>query len=135
MTIIFSALGYATRTAQNGSAAMAAINDEIPDIMLAELYMPGMSGFELLSIVRRRYPSIRVVAMSGDFAGAAVPEGAAADAFYEKGCHRPHLLLRAVAAMSHPRNASGSSLTRPDAPSGIPTSEHNYCAIGADAKT
>ncbi len=73
--------------------------------------------------------------MSSDFTGAAVPEGAAADAFYEKGCHRPHLLLGAVAAMTHPLNASGSSLSRSDATSGIPTSEHNYCAIAADAKT
>jgi CheY-like chemotaxis protein len=135
MAIIFGALGYATRTVQNGSSAIAAINDEIPDIMLAELSMPGMSGFELLSIVRYQYPSIRVVAMSGDFTGAAVPEGAAADAFYEKGCHRPHLLLAAVAAMMHPRNASGSSLSRSDATSGIPTNEHDYRAIAADAKT
>lgn len=134
MAIIFRALGYATRTAQSGSSALAAINDEIPDIMLAELSMPDMSGFELFSIIRRHFPSIRVVAMSSDFTGAAVPEGAAADAFYEKGCHRPHLLLGAVAAMSHPRNASGSSLSR-SATSGIPTSEHNYCAIAADAKT
>jgi hypothetical protein len=64
MSIIFTALGYATRTALDGFLALAVIREEIPDIILSDLNMPGMSGFELLSIVRRRFPSIRVVAMS-----------------------------------------------------------------------
>jgi hypothetical protein len=36
-------------------------------------------------VVRRRYPSVRVIAMSGSFSGNEVPSGVAADAFYEKG--------------------------------------------------
>jgi DNA-binding NarL/FixJ family response regulator len=47
--------------------------------------MPGMSGFELLSIVRRQFPVISVIAMSGAFSGNQIPCGVAADAFYEKG--------------------------------------------------
>jgi CheY-like chemotaxis protein len=35
--------------------------------------MPGMSGFELLSVVRRRFPSIRVIAMSSAFSGVDLP--------------------------------------------------------------
>jgi CheY-like chemotaxis protein len=57
----------------------------VPDILLSDLNMPGMSGFELLSIVRRRFPSTRVIAMSGAFTGDQVPPGVAADAFYAKG--------------------------------------------------
>jgi len=44
-----------------------------------------MSGFELLSMVRRRFPTVRVIAMSGAFSGNQVPCGVTADAFYEKG--------------------------------------------------
>jgi len=66
-------------------AALVEINEEVPEILLSDLNMPGMSGFELLSVVRRRFPAIRVVAMSGAFAGDQVPDGVAADAFYEKG--------------------------------------------------
>ncbi len=57
----------------------------MPDIMLSDLNMPCMSGFELLSVVRHRLPSIRVIAMSGAFSGNEVPSGVAADAFYQKG--------------------------------------------------
>jgi hypothetical protein len=47
--------------------------------------MPNMSGFELLSVVRRRFPAIRTIAMSGSFSGDEVPSGVAADGFYQKG--------------------------------------------------
>ena len=126
LSIIFRALGYAIRTAPNGFSALEAIRDEIPDIILSDLYMPEMSGFEFLSVVRRRFPSIRVVAMSGEFEGRTVPSGVAADAFYQKGCHRPHVLLGAVEAMRHPRKsqAVGCPL-RSDAPIWIPTNGHD----------
>ncbi|MFZ0633284.1 MAG: response regulator [Acidobacteriaceae bacterium] len=126
MSIIFTALGYATRTAPNGFSALNAIRDEIPDIILSDLFMPGMSGFELLSVVRRRFPSIRVVAMSGEFGGTTLPAGVAADAFYEKGCHRPHLLLEAVEAMMRPEKSRAARFSlRSDAPIWIPTNGHD----------
>jgi len=77
--------GYNVRTAAEGFEALAAIRDRAPDILLSDLNMPGMSGFELLSVVRRRFPNIVVIAMSGEYAGAVVPPGVAADGFYAKG--------------------------------------------------
>lgn len=48
--------------------------------------MPQMSGFEFLSVVRRRFPEIAVVAASGVYeSGDHVPGGIIADAFYGKG--------------------------------------------------
>jgi DNA-binding NarL/FixJ family response regulator len=43
-----------------------------------------MSGFELLPVVRQRFPMTRVVAMSSAFSGNEVQAGVAADAFYPK---------------------------------------------------
>jgi CheY-like chemotaxis protein len=47
--------------------------------------MPGMSGFELLSVIRRRFPQISTVAMSGAYVGDEVPFGVIADCFLAKG--------------------------------------------------
>lgn len=83
---VFTVLGYRVRTAPDGLKAVIALREQVPDILLTDLNMPGMSGFELLSMVRRRFPQIRTIAMSGAFSGSVVPEGVAADAYYQKGC-------------------------------------------------
>jgi Response regulator receiver domain len=82
---IFKRRGYTVRTASDGFSALALLRDRIPGILLSDLEMPGMSGFELLSVVRRRFPAIAVIAMSGAYSGVFVPAGVTADAFYAKG--------------------------------------------------
>lgn len=82
---IFSQHGYRVRTACDGFVALAVIKDRVPDILLSDLNMPRMSGFELLSIVRRRLPAIAVIAMSAGYSGIVVPPDIAADGFYAKG--------------------------------------------------
>ena len=92
--------GFTTRTARNGVDALVEIDLEKPDILLSDLEMPGMNGYELLSMVRRRHPEIPLVAMSGRYAGDSVPPGVKADAFYAKGsgeCARLHSILKRMA--------------------------------------
>jgi DNA-binding NarL/FixJ family response regulator len=55
--------------------------------------MPRMSGFEFLSVVRRRFPQILTVAMSGAYQE--LPFGVIADGFYAKGEH-PKKLFKAI---------------------------------------
>ncbi len=85
MVQVLTEIGYLVRSAHDGFSALAEIRRGIPDLVLSDLNMPGMSGFELLSVIRKRFPSIRVIAMSGSFSGDEVPRGIAADAFYPKG--------------------------------------------------
>ena len=91
-SLVLSEIGYRVRSAEDGFAALREIRQEIPDLLLTDLNMPKMSGFELLSVVRRRFPAIRTIAMSGSFSGDEVPSGVAADGFYQKGCSIAALL-------------------------------------------
>lgn len=72
---IFKRRGYTVRTASDGFSTLALLRDRIPGILLSDLNMPGMSGFELLSVVRRRFPVIAVIAMSGAHSGVFVLRG------------------------------------------------------------
>lgn len=103
LSSMFTTVGHSVRCAQDGFSALAALRAEIPDILLSDLNMPGMSGFEFLSVVRRRFPWIPVIAMSGAFSGEGVPLGVAADVFYQKGSGAGALLetVRGVARMQH----------------------------------
>lgn len=85
LSLVLQEFGFDVRSAENGFAALFEIGKLLPDILLSDLNMPGMSGFELLPVVRRRFPAIRVIAMSGSFSGDEVASGVGADAFYEKG--------------------------------------------------
>jgi CheY-like chemotaxis protein len=92
MSDVLREIGYLVHTAKNGYSALREIRRKIPDVLLSDLHMPGMSGFELFSVVRRRFPSILVIAMSGAFAGDEVPSGVPADGFFQKGSSTGALL-------------------------------------------
>jgi len=85
MSLVLAQIGYLVRSAGDGFSALVELQKELPNILVSDLNMPGMNGFELLSVVRRRFPSVQTIAMSGAFSGDGVPSGVAADAFYPKG--------------------------------------------------
>ncbi|WP_432445178.1 response regulator [Terriglobus albidus] len=79
---IFSGMDYEVRSAEDGLSALCEIDRKIPAIILSDLYMPRLSGFDFLAEVRSRFPSIMLIAMSASFFAS---DGVVADAFYEKG--------------------------------------------------
>lgn len=89
---VLAEIGYQVRTAEDGHGALEEIGREVPEILISDLNMPGMSGFELLQVVRQKLPDLRTIAMSGAFSGDEVPSGVAADAFYQKGSSIASLL-------------------------------------------
>jgi CheY-like chemotaxis protein len=115
LSVVLVELGYAVRSVADGFSALAAIRIGVPDVLLSDLYMPGMSGFELLSVVRRRYPTIGVIAMSSAYSGPDVPVGVAADAFYEKATDL-RALLSYVDGMGVLQPHSGAAPRSPDTP-------------------
>ena len=47
-----AAAGYGVREAANGEAALAALREEMPDLLIVDINMPGMSGFEVCREIR-----------------------------------------------------------------------------------
>jgi CheY-like chemotaxis protein len=83
---LLRAAGYDVSLAENGFDALLQLRSTFPTVIISDLNMPQMSGFEFLSVVRRRFPHLPVIATSGAYQfGDAVPGGVIADAFYPKG--------------------------------------------------
>ena len=53
------------RTASTGQDAIAMLENEPFALLLVDLNMPQMDGFQVLAIVRRRFPALRTVVMTG----------------------------------------------------------------------
>jgi CheY-like chemotaxis protein len=96
--MLLMSVGYEVDMANNGLSAVSCLERSVPDLIVSDLDMPEMSGMELISHVRTQYPSISIVAMSGDYQGEAVPASIIADRFYPKGQH-PHFLLTTIASL------------------------------------
>ena len=121
VALLLKSQGYEVSTAVNGFDALLQLRNNTPALIVSDLNMPQMSGFEFLSVVRRRFPELLVVAMSGAYSsGEAVPGGVIADAFYAKGGHEPESLLRTVADLLENSTPSRLAHRQAAAPVWIP---------------
>lgn len=55
--------------AASGQQALEMISDARPDIVLLDVFMPGMNGLEVLERLRAFYPSLPVLVISGNDSG------------------------------------------------------------------
>ncbi|MEO3711971.1 MULTISPECIES: response regulator [Roseateles] len=55
--------GYAVRTAENGEEAMKRLGEEVPDLILMDVVMPGQNGFQLTRAITRdpRFAHVPVI--------------------------------------------------------------------------
>ena len=111
--------GYEVTTAEDGFGALLQFRKTLPDVVVSDLEMPKMSGYELLSVIRRRFPEIMTVAMSGAYQGCEVPRGVIADSFLSKG-ERSKILLRSLEDLLHSALARSSDHHREFAPAWVP---------------
>jgi DNA-binding NtrC family response regulator len=51
--------------ALNGEQALAMVEGDVPDVMVLDLKMPGMGGLEVLERVKKRYPQVQVIILTG----------------------------------------------------------------------
>jgi CheY-like chemotaxis protein len=57
--------GHTVVQAPNARAASALLKEQVPDLVITDIYMPEGDGFEMLNELRGREPKIPVIAMSG----------------------------------------------------------------------
>ncbi len=52
-------------TACDGEEAIKCVDNQEPDIMILDLKMPGIDGLEVLRRVKKKYPKIQVIVLTG----------------------------------------------------------------------
>jgi CheY-like chemotaxis protein len=122
MVLLLGSAGYRVHTAIHGLDGLLQLRRILPSVVISELSMPQMSGFEFLSVVRRRFPQISVIAMSGayDFDDG-MPGGVIADVFYAKGGpSHPETLLSLVADLIQTSEAQAAAHQRESPPVWLP---------------
>lgn len=65
---VFEDAGYTVRTATNGEEALRHVSQKLPDVMLMDIIMPGLSGMEVLrrvTSIDENIPVILMTAMAG----------------------------------------------------------------------
>jgi CheY-like chemotaxis protein len=66
---VLQTAGYEVVLAENGKKAMARLQERKVDLVIMDLVMPEQEGVETIQALRRAYPDIKIVAMSGAFGG------------------------------------------------------------------
>lgn len=113
LALLLKESGYEVSTAGNGLEALALMRMGLPAVLLTDLQMPVMSGYELLAIARKEFPRLSLIAMSAAYETQdAVPEGVTADAYYAKGRGSLKSLLRTISELTSPLQASENTAKR-----------------------
>ena len=57
--------GYKVSTAANGHDALKVIDSDLPDLVLLDIWMPGLDGIETLKEIKKYNPHIQVIIITG----------------------------------------------------------------------
>src|ERR1700678_1388512 len=126
---IVRSFGFSVRVASDGFAALKILREVLPDLIIADLRMPNMSGFELLSIVRRRFPHIPTIAISGEFILGSMPLGLLVDHFFQKGDYTPPELLAKIKGLIADSPVRPHLGKHDKAPLWIPRNDEDYIVV------
>lgn len=66
LTKAVKSLGYEVIEAKNGQECLDAVTEHAPDVLLLDLNMPVLNGFEVLEALQKRESTVPVVVISAD---------------------------------------------------------------------
>ena len=56
---------FSSSVAFTGEQALQIVDDQVPDVMILDLKMPGIGGMEVLRRVKKAYPKVQVIILTG----------------------------------------------------------------------
>ena len=92
--------GYRVTIANNGSAALEEVKKSTPDLILLDINMPGLSGYEVLERIKQKH-EIPVIMLTAVLEAAAVNKsiGLGADDYIRKPFRSRELVARVNAKL------------------------------------
>jgi len=92
--ILLEKRGFRTRTAPGGREALQALAEHFVDVVVLDVKMPGMDGVETLRRIKRDYPLVEVIMLTGHASVESAVEGLKLGAFdyVMKPCDVPELV-------------------------------------------
>jgi CheY-like chemotaxis protein len=78
LAMILRYAGYSTSVAYNGEHALEVAQLRAPDMLISDVVMPGINGFELAIGFKQTHPDCKVLLFSGQAATAELSQKAAA---------------------------------------------------------
>ncbi len=110
---ILALRGFVTHSASSGRECLVQLGREPVDVVMTDLCMRGMSGFELCREIRELHPDVLVIALTGDLSRESANEALAAGAY--EILHKPAtvavldvVLLRAISLVRMRREVRGT---------------------------
>ncbi|MEW6076612.1 MAG: response regulator [Thermodesulfobacteriota bacterium] len=72
---LLSKRGYDVRTALEGTTAIRLLAEQDADVVVLDVKMPGMDGITVLKEIKKRFPLVEVIMLSGQATFEAAVEG------------------------------------------------------------
>jgi two-component system, OmpR family, response regulator VicR len=94
--------GFQVSISSGGQEALQMIDREVPDLMLLDIFMPGMDGFEVLAELRKTY-QLPVIVLSARSSIAEQALSAGANDFISKPFSPEEVIKRVKASLNSSR--------------------------------
>jgi DNA-binding response OmpR family regulator len=94
---VLSDAGYEPMAVESGDVAIARLKVDPAELIITDMFMPGMAGIEAISEIRAFAPEVPIIAISGGWQGSeldflSVAESMGADKTFRKPIERAQLL-------------------------------------------
>ena len=69
LTKMLQKRGHEVEAVPNGEQAIETLQKNVPDLIIADIFMPGTDGLETIAQMKSLHPSVKIIAISGGALG------------------------------------------------------------------